>query len=602
MYLWRDVQTKPGYSENMIRYRNSLAREINFIFSPRYKRVQEDQKIAQEYEGMRKGRQRSLDAIEDPSDKKRVEIGLIMEALSPSADFRGAELFMRYFGLGAEDVGSEVYYTMRQPDSIYNKMQKDGRWIEAFQFIKFFPWNDASNEFENLLVKIVDEKNTQAFLIFIKEMENPPFDRMKRDADVRKILEKECDRALDEKRLDEAKEICRALDDRDRENLINAAEALIRRDFDEAFQLLAGTVRVQKLRNLIIEIHEEEMKRGEKDVEGYRNAYYLAAHGNLVSEDNKKYIEQPANKLAEYLINNPNATEYDYEEAHKYSRHASPRYLANVLALKCIDLITQNDAKTAERLKEMFDPNFSPSMFDQEKHVRSVFARLTETKGIHDIPKGEENLRMAWDIANIFDFPDSDKKEIDTLLCKFYITNKNYEKAVKHFDPKKEDIVELIVSEIHKRIQVGDYASPRKMLRVLKFEFPRKSRIEEEQSLKAFIGSHGEDSNPTALAKAIALEDIYGLDVVPYSYYEAVISNSMQNPSSGVGLLIDLREVLSRKMDSSMKIDLYRVVQTLQRSGDPAAQKLFAAYSNILPPSILDWIVYFIMRILAVFF
>ena len=42
MYLWRDIQTKAGYSDAMVRYRNSLAREINFIFSPRYKKVEED--------------------------------------------------------------------------------------------------------------------------------------------------------------------------------------------------------------------------------------------------------------------------------------------------------------------------------------------------------------------------------------------------------------------------------------------------------------------------------------------------------------------------------------------------------------------------------
>ncbi len=602
MYLWRDVQTKPGYSDTMIRYRNSLAREINFIYSPRYKRVQEDQKIAQEYEALRKGRQRSLDAIDDPSEKRRVEIGLIMEALTPAADFRAAELFMRYFGLSAEDVGGEVYYTMRQPDSIYSNMQKDGRWIEAFQFIRFFPWNDASNEFESLLVKIVEAKDPQAFMMMVKEMENPPFDRMKRDAEVRKVLEKECDRALDEKNLDQAREICRILEDRDRENLINAAEALIRRDFDEAFQLLAGTVRVQKLRNLIVDIHEEEMKRGEKDVQGYKNAFNLAAHGNLVSEENKRYLEQPANKLVEYLIGNPNATDYDYEEALKYARHANPRFISNIVALKCIDLVTQNDAKTAKKLKEMFDPNFSPSMYDEEKHVRSVFARLTETKGIHDIPKGEENLRMAWDIAQIFDFPDSETSEIDVLLCKFYITNKNYEKAAKHFNPKNEGILELIESDIHKRVQLGDYISPYKMLKMLKFEFPRKSKITEENTLKEFAAAHGADSNPSALAKAIVLEDIFELDVLPYSYYESVISNATQNPSSGAALLVDLREVLSRKMDSTMKIDLYRVVQNLQRANDPAGQKIFTAYSNVLPPSIFDWIIYYIMRILAVIF
>ena len=173
---------------------------------------------------------------------------------------------------------------------------------------------------------------------------------------------------------------------------------------------------------------------------------------------------------------------------------------------------------------------------------------------------------------------------------------------VKHFDPKKEDVIELIISELHKRIQVGDYASPHKMLRILKFEFPRKHKIDEEQSLKEFIGSHGAESNPAALAKAIVLEDIYELDVVPYSYYEAIISNSVQNPSSGVSLLIELREVMSRRMDSGMKIALYRVVQKLQHSGDSAAQKLFAAYSNILPPSIFDWIIYYIMRIFAVVF
>ena len=51
-----------------------------------------------------------------------------------------------------------------------------------------------------------------------------------------------------------------------------------------------------------------------------------------------------------------------------------------------------------------------------------------------------------------------------------------------------------------------------------------------------------------------------------------------------------------------IKIDLYRMVQSLQHANDPAGQKLFTAYSNVLPPSILDWIIYFIMRIFAVIF
>lgn len=474
MYLWRDIQTKAGYSDAMVRYRNSLAREINFIFSPRFKKVEEDDRIAREYEGVKKGRQRSLDAIDDPVTKSKVEIGLIMEALTPSADFRAAEMFMRYFGLNAEDVGKDVFYTMKDPDSIYNRMKKEKRWIEAFQFLKFFPINDATDQFEDILSKVFESKNSEIFMTLIREMENPPFDRMKRDADIRSMIEKECDRAIHERRYEEAKEIVQILEDHNRANLIQAAEALLERNFDEAFSLLKKSTFANRLQKLITEIHAEEMKKGEKDIEGYRNAYLLARHGGLDTEDTRRYIEQPANKLLEQLVANPNATELDFDEARQYASHANARFLSNTIAVKCIDLITQNDSKGAKKLKEMFDPNFTPGMYDEEKQVRSKFAQLTETKGIHDIPKGEENLQMAYDIATIFQFDKDELGEINIKLCRFYITNKKYEKAVDFFDPRNEDLMELVESEIHKKVQVGDYESPFNLIRTLKIEFSRK--------------------------------------------------------------------------------------------------------------------------------
>ena len=602
MYLWRDIQTKAGYTDAMVRYRNSLAREINFIFSPRYKKVEEDERAAREYEGIKKGRQRSLDAIDDVITKSKVEIGLILESLTPAADFRAAEMFMRYFGLSAEDVGKDVFYTMKDSASIYNRMKKEKRWIEAFQFLKFFPWSDATDQFEDILSKVFEAKESEIFMMLIREMEKPPFDRMKRDANIRGMIEKECDRVIHERQYDQAKEIVQILEDHNRANLIQAAEELLSRNFEEAFKLLKKSTFASRLQNLILEIHAEEMKKGEGNIEGYRNAFMLARYGGLDTEDTRRYIEQPANKLLEKLVANPNATEIDFDEARQYASHANTRFLSNIIALKCLDLITQNESKEAKKLKEMFDPNFTPGMYDEEKQVREKFSQLTETKGIHDIPKGEENLHMAYDIATIFQFEKDEVAEINNKLCRFYITNKRYDKAVQFFDPKNEDLMELVESEIHRRVRSGDYESPFNMLKVLKIEFSRKSRNNEEKSLKEFVQKHGTNTDVRALAKSIVLEDIYDLNVLPYDYYREVFSFGLGEGKSGATLLVDLKVVMMRRMDAIMKIDLYKMIQFFQQNNDQSGATLLAAYSAVFPPSLFDWIMYYIMKIFSFVF
>lgn len=597
MFIWREVQTRAGYSDEMIRYRNALVREINFVFSPRFNKIHEDERIAQEYDSLKKNHERLNEGIFDPITKAKVEHGMVLEAIAPVMDFKTAELFMRYFGITVEDVGKDIHYEMRQPDSIYQRLLNEKRWLEVSQFIKFFPAVDAADEFESMFKKISEEKNTDIFMVVIKELEQPPFDRLKRDEGIRKILEKECDRAINEMRLDQALEIVTILDDRERENLIKAAESLMKRQFEEGFKFLNKTVLKDRLQKLIVELHEEEMKRGEKDNEGFRNAFFLALHGNLVTDDLRRYIEQPANKMIEHLIGNPAASDQDYKEAAKYAAYANPRTITNIIAKRCLDLITQNDTKEAEQLKTIFNPNFVSGMYDEEKNIKAKFAQLTETKGIHDIPKGEENLKMAYDIAVIFNFPKNELQQINELLCKFYIANKKFEKAAASFDQDNEAIMELIESEIEKRIQVGDYVNPYKMVYILKIKFSRKNRNRQEKTLRELLAKYGTDIDQNTMAKLIVRDDIYDLNIIPFSYYRELFSFGLGGGRGGADLLVELKDVMIRHMDTVMRIELQKMVSFYQQNNDPVGAKLLSAYNQILPPSILDYLFYFILKI-----
>ncbi|MCL5019920.1 MAG: hypothetical protein M1426_05595, partial [Patescibacteria group bacterium] len=419
----------------------------------------------------------------------------------------------------------------------------------------------------------------------------------KRDEDIRKIIEKECDRAISEMRLDQALELVAILDDRERENLIKAADLLTKRQFEEGFKFLSKTVLKDRLQKLILELHDEEMKRGEKNGEGYRNAFSLALHGNLVTDEMRRYIEQPANKIIEYLIGNPTASDQDYKEAAKYAAYANPRIMTNIIAQRCLDLITQNDTKKAEQLKNIFNPNFISGMYDEEKNINAKFAQLTETKGIHDIPKGEENLKMAYDIAIIFNFPKNELQQISELLCKFYIANKQFEKAAASFDQGNEALMELVESEIDKRIQVSDYLTPYKMVSVLKIKFSRKHRNRQEKILRDLMAKYGADIDQNTMAKLVVRDDIYDLNIIPFSYYRELFSFGLGGGKGGTDLLVELKDVMIRHMDTVMRIELQKMVTFYQQHKDSAGAKLLSAYNQVLPPSLLDYVFYYILKI-----
>ena len=598
MYIWRDIQTLVGFTDEMVTYRNSLVREINFVFSPAFQKIKEDEKIAKSHEVNVRLRESARDRINDPVRKKQVEIRIIAEALNPSPDFKAADLATKYLGFSVEDIGSGLYTELRgKKGTTYNKYIDDAEYDKALQFHHYFAEKDAFNDFKFFLKHSIVNQLNDKILYLVKKMLSSSYKNLMEDEEIKNVLELEFDRAEAEKRILDTEPIARLLGDDERFNRLRAMRALLKRDIQKAVKSLEKVEFKEKLKNIVIDCYWEEIDKGKNDIEHYENAFNLAYFGGIAKGDSIKYIEQPSARLFEYIMKKDDISDEDTEKLVLYAGYSNERDVKNILAGKFIKLIENNNTLLASKLKSMFEVTFGKGEYDEESKVLDMYDRLIETKGVSGIPKGEDNLLTALDVALIFDLGKEEVNVINSLLSRFYISEGNFEKARMYFSPNNKEEIELINNEITNYILDKNFSRIYELLGLLKVTFPidivQSRRFELTEKLK------GEKYTADNVAVMIVIEDIYKLTVLPHYIYSKFFSFCFDKDSSGIKWLVSLHLPLKKHINPQRKIKIYRIIGKLKIRNPALAEELQQAYKSVLPPSLFDWIIYLFNRIFS---
>ena len=595
MFTWREIQKIVGFTDEMVSYRNTVAREVNFVLSPEFKEKKEDEKVAKQHKTNKNLRELARDRIKDPFEKTQVEVRLVEEALNPNPDFEAADFLIKYLDLYTEELGKDIYVDLRKEGTIYSRLINENKFDTSFDFLKYFPKMEAVVEFKFLLQKSVESEFYGGFLFLVKKLFTKPYKNLKGDKEIVNLLERESDKAESNKRIEDAELINKLLSDDERQNRIKAMKALLDRDFDKAVMYLKKIKSKEKLRDMIVDSYLEEIDRAKDDIKHFVSAYNLAYFGGLAKEEYKKYVEDPAGKLLEYYLKKSLASENEYQETVVYAENANPRDVRNILTRKFIALVEGNNASLAMKLKKLYDVKFIQGGYDEEEKVLEAFERLIETRGMFDIPKGEENLLAALDFAMIFDFGEYDIKKINSLLCKFYISEGKYEKASMYYIPDDKGLLDLIEKEVSEFINKKNYSRVYELINYLHVVFPN-DVLERKKS--ELIGIMKEKNIiPNNLEKMIVTEDVFRLEVLPKDIYDMIFNYCFEREYSGAKMLIDLHIPLRRKAGSVMKIKIYRMINILKKKDFELSEKVYNIYKDIVPPTFLNWIVYFFNRL-----
>lgn len=599
MFVWREIQDIVGYTGEMIGLRNAMVREVNFIFSKRDKKVDSDPRVAREFEALKKGKERALDLVKDPIKVSKVQVGLLTEVLS-ALDFKSASLFVQYFGLPLEDVGRDIYHDMRQEKGIYGRLVKEGNISTAAEFLRFFPTGDALNEFEYMFALATETKNNAAVSTLVNLLVQAPFDRLVSDTDFRQLLAKEYDRAELERRIDDASRLIDLLQDPDREKRLKVVEGIVENNYEQAIAYLPGVQNKEAIREVVLEAYRAEMGRGETDVEGLKRAFAFALHGGFEDGEYKRFLEQSANALFEHYVSRPLASESDLVEAERYQQYANPRVATNIFARLLLDLILKNEASVARTLKARFNVQFHPDLYDHVEKVHKTFRQFTETKGIFDLPKGEENLQAALDIATIFNLSDSEIQFVKNQLCKYYLINKKYHKAKEYYVSGKTDVLELIEEIIRKRLRANQFAAVFELLNAVPVTFDKNIRAQHNKELRKNLRENEAGMDFLDMARVIVENDVYALKVLPAHFYYRTIDYAFEYGERGIKVLVELRPILQKRMDGVMRVRLYKNIKQQAGKEKRLTGMVEFAYRDVLPPTFIDWIVYAVRRIFGI--
>ena len=590
MFVWRDIQTLVGFNGEMISYRNSLVKEVNFIFSPEFQKIKEDETIANIHQTNVTLRKSARDKIKDPQKKARVEIRLVEEALTPEPDFRAADLLIKYLDISIEDYGRDIFFDLRKKDTIYTRLLNADNYQKVFKFLEYFPEDEARSELKFLLRKSAESASYEGFLYLVKKLFVSPYNKLIKDEELREFLSEEFDKAESDKRTGAAEFINKFLRDDERGNRLKAMKALLERDCKKAVLYLEKIEHKSKLRDIIINCYWEEYKDEDKKIEKYLNAFNLAYYGGLEKEEGKNFVEHPASKLLEFYIEKPLNNASELKEAVLYAEYAAPREVRNILARRFISLVENNQVLLAVKLKKLFNVKFTPDEYDEEEKVINVFEGLIATKGIYGIPKGEENLLAALDFALVFDFGKKDIDNINCLLCKFYISDGDFEKAAIYYIADDKSIADLIENEIDEFLRAENYTKIYNLIRSLCVSFSIETIHNRQLELTAMLGEVS--FSPDNIVKMIVIEDVFKLNILPKYIYSKLLNYCIENEQAGAQILTDLRIPLHNKIDSIMKIRIYRFINRLIEKDGPVSEAVSASYKDLLPPSIFDWIMY----------
>lgn len=599
MFVWREVNTVIGFNNEMVNLRNAIVREVNMAFSSYYQKNKDNPQVKKEYEYVCAARNRSLNLVSSKLQRAQIETQLVKECLIPHAEFQSAKLLIKYLKLPLEQVEREVYIELRAPKSMYLRKIKEGDFIFIIPFIDFFPKDDAFNELKYLMALIVDKMDFDSLVPILDMLSQDRYKKLKKDKDVKELLFREYQRAEAEKRVENAKTILPFIEDDELVNRIRVLEALQSGKYQDILDRIVKVKDKEKLWPALIDRYWKEIEFGEKDIEGFTRAIELAIHGGLVEEEHKNYVQHPAGKILEYHLTRPSPTEADYQIAAKYIDYAEKESARMLLATLFMQLIKNNETAKALQLKATFHIDFPAGAYESEVEVRDYFEQLTATHGEFDLPKGEANLITAKDVAKVFDFSEADVRHVNILLCKYYLNKKDFKKAKQYFISHEKELSELMDSLLTDFIDHKDFKAAYRMVDAMQITFDDKTKSIQRKELRGQV-RHGFKS-PTALARAVILEDIYDLDVIPAERYREIFILGMTNDVKGCQILIDLSIPLSRRADAFGKIKILQTVDFIRVTNDNMANALQEAYDSILPPSFIDYIIYYIRTFLHLY-
>jgi len=599
MYTWTERHSIPEHTHEMIHYRNAMVKELNFVLSDRYEKIKLDDSVREEFEHLKDLRGKTANRIQKEHERNKVWFDLIYEVLRESLDFKAAEYFIKYFNVPNEAIAVDFYFLMEKDNSIYQQLIKEQAFNSAFGFLRFFPPTDVLHEYTDLLKTSARVKNNSAFLFLIEHLNQEPYDKLLRDNETQSLLLEEYKKSEKEKRLVEARKIAELLKDEDRIHRVSAMEAMINKNRDTAIAHLKEIRNIDDFKSIIKEYYKYAMQDGMKnnDVELFKLAYAYASYGKLSEDGDKKYTQEPAGKLFEYYLTKHGATEAEYFEADKYVAHCSTRFVEDVVAKQMLSLINKNQSPQAKYLKDRFSVEFHPGDYKAEVEVKKFFQNLTETYGIHELPKGEENLLTALDIALLFNFRQKEIDEVNLLLSKFYLIHKKYDKAKKHFVQGNKEITELVVNQLSTLINARDYDGAYKLIQALPVKFTSETRYLKKREVKEITNT--DEIVPDQLTKAIITDDIFELKLLPDKFIYQAFEYGFSSGQTGIQFLADLSIPFKKHIEACGKISLYNLIKKLIAEDRISAEILQRSYENYTHPDIFDYIIYILKKLLG---
>jgi len=602
MFTWAERSSIPDYTYEMIHYRNGMVKEINFVFSDKYNKAVDKKALDEELERLKDQREKTANRIQKDSESHKVWLDLFLEVIRTSNDFTSADLFLKYFNVPNEAINADFYYVMKEQSSPYRQLIEQEAFNTAYEFLHFYPLPDALNEFQTLLKTAISKNNSAGTFYLINCMLNKPYDSLLNDDETRNLLKNEYKSSEKYHRVVEARRIAEVLNDSDRLKRVFALEAMINNNVKDAINYLKEIAAIDEFKPIVQEFYREAIQQGEQsgDIEALKTAYSYAKYGQLSEDGDKKFVQEPAGKLFEYYILKSNVSELDYFEAENYRDDCSDRLIQDAIGKRMLILIQNNNKTIAKHLKQRFNVTFRPGEYGIETEVQKLYKNLTETSGIYNEPKGEENLLTALDVAELFGFPASEKETIKFMLCKFYILNKMYDNAKEYFIPMDSDLIDLITKQIRTLIGTKDYTGAYNLLDTLPVKISRHERAERKNELKQLISKEEEEISLNELGMTILLDDLYSLKILTQSYYIRSFMRGILSGADGVQFLADLHIPFIRHMESCSKIRLNNYIKRLLADDKISAEILHHHYGTYVKPDFLDYLSYMIKRLFGV--
>lgn len=597
MFQWTERSSIPDYNHEMIHYRNSMVKEINFAFSDRYSNDSKNDSVLDEFERLKDQREKTANRLKRENQTNKVWFDLFIDLFRSTNDFTSADLYLKYFIIPNEAIFADFYFYMSDPNSTFKTLLKNDSYKEAFGFLDFFPVSDRLAEYGEMLRGAVNYGIHEAVLFILEHIHLSPYDILRKDDEIINIIKKQYLDAERNRRIIEAKKLADLLGNSDRINRSRALEAMLDNNVTVALEHIKKIVEPIEFHYIIREFYSTAFKiaKETESMDQYKIAFNYAYYSKLGQED-EKYLVEPASNLFEYNLSKLSATEMDYVEAEKYAQFCPDDHKMNILSKCILNFIKDNDRSKVNNLKDRFGIKFEPGSYSNEKEVRKYYQTLTETYGSYDIPKGEECLLTAKDLTEIFNFDKIEKDALRVKICRFYITNRLIDNAKKYFNAESKELKELVINQISTFINDKDFLSAYELSDSFEMKAGRNFKVDKVREIKNLTT---DENNNEDLAKAIVIDHIFELKKLPKSFYFQTFKYGLESGRPGIELLSNLSIPFNRHMNACGKVLLNKSIKSLIASDKMSADILKKAYKKNTKPDFFDFIIYFIRKILG---